>query len=87
MPALKLIKAKMDRGMPGTVTPEEIRFMLDHVAAMTAALAKSVEIIRLWHSMGDKSVFEPDTWDIYWRLSPEIKTIREALKAVHEVES
>jgi hypothetical protein len=48
---------------------------------LRAALVKSVAVVQGWHNMGlGKSA--STLWDIYWRSSPEMKPIREALTAL-----
>lgn len=47
---------------------------------LRAALLTAVETIRIWHNMDLRN---PETasalWDTYWRHSPEMRVIREAL--------
>lgn len=52
--------------------------MAKRAPQMRAALVHAVDCIRTWHNIGlGKSASE--MWDIYWRCSPEMKVIRDAL--------
>jgi len=56
----------------------------DEIDRLRDALVKSVAVVQGWHNMGlGKSA--SILWDIYWRSSPEMKPIREALTALKEV--
>lgn len=51
------------------------------IAALEAALRKSVETIQVWHNMRMSGKQASEMWDIYWRNAPEMKQIRETLTA------
>ena len=42
-------------------------------------LVHAVSVIQGWHNMGVPEKQRSQLWDIYWRISPEMKPIREAL--------
>ena len=54
------------------------------VERLRGALVKSVDCIRVWHNQGIPVRECSKLWDIYWRNSPEMKPIREALSALKE---
>lgn len=57
----------------------------DEINRLRAALLKSVESIQAWHNMGMPAKQASELWDLYWRNSPEMRPIREALSALKEV--
>lgn len=52
----------------------------ERIEKLEDALAKAVEVIRVWHNMGGNE----SVWDIYWRNAPEMKPIREAVSALEK---
>lgn len=54
------------------------------VERLRSALVKAVECIQVWHNQGIPVRECSKLWDIYWRNSPEMKPIREALTALRE---
>lgn len=48
------------------------------------ALVKAVDCIREWHNTGIPAKHRSELWDIYWRNSPEMKPIREALSTASD---
>lgn len=53
--------------------------MAKRAPEMRAALVKAVEVIQSWHNLECGKKKASELWDIYWRNSPEMKPIREAL--------
>lgn len=56
----------------------------DEIDTLRDALVKSVAVIQAWHNMEIPMKQRSELWDIYWRSSPEMKPIREALTALKE---
>lgn len=50
-----------------------------HTERLRIALLQAVEVIQAWHNMDVPQKQRSELWDIYWRSSPEMKPIREAL--------
>lgn len=51
----------------------------EHIGELREALVRSVEVIQRWHNMGMTDMTASALWDTYWRRSPEMRPIREAL--------
>ena len=54
------------------------------IEKLRETLVGAVDVIRTWHNMGlpEKGPGSASSmWDIYWRNAPEIRPIREALRA------
>jgi hypothetical protein len=50
------------------------------IRVLEAALVHAVSVIQTWHNADVPESQRSELWDIYWRNSPEMKPIREALK-------
>lgn len=63
---------------------QELLDARNEIERLRTALVKSVAVIQTWHNQGIPVRECSKLWDIYWRNSPEMKPIREALTALKE---
>ena len=62
----------------------DYRTLADEIERLRVALMKATHVIEGWHNLGIPEGQQADLWNIYWRKSPEMKPIREALSSGHE---